>query len=116
MSAKQQVLAAAIVGAMSPESDIVAPPRTRAFSFNAAVADMQVGDMPAARVVQIDPTMAIGDALAEMSTQADKLRNSVTSATSQAKRRIPGSDYSVEIADIKLKSGLYLLALVHRTV
>lgn len=115
MSAKQQVLAAALVGAMSPESDIAAPPRTRAFSFNAAVADMQVGDMPAARVVQIDPDTTIGDAKAAMSEQADKLRNSVTSAVSQAKRRIPGADYSVEITEINIKSGLYLLALVHRT-
>lgn len=116
MSARNQVLAAAIVGAMSPEVDIAPPPRVRAFSFNAAVADMQVGDMPVARVVQIDPATTIGDAMAEMSAQADKLRNNVTSAVSSAKRRNPGSDYSVEITDIKIKSGLYLLALVHRTV
>lgn len=115
MSAKQQVLAAAIVGAMSPETDIAPPPRARAFSFNAAVADMEVGDMPAARVVQIDPTTTIGDAKAEMSAMADKLRNSVTSAVSSAKRRIPGSDFSVEITEINIKSGMYLLALVHRT-
>lgn len=115
MSAKQQILNAALVGAMSPESDIAAPPRARVFSFSAAVADLEVGDMPAARVVKIDEDQSVADALAGLDTMSVKLRNSLASAVSAAKRRIPGSDFSIEITDIKIKSGLYLLALVHRT-
>lgn len=115
MSAKQQLLNAALVGALSPESDIAAPPRSRVFSFSAAVADMEVGDMPVTRVVKIDDDQSVADALAGLAGVADKLRNSVGSAVTQAKRRIPGSDFSIEINDIKIKSGLYLLALVHRT-
>lgn len=114
MSAKQQVLTAALVGAMSPEADVAPPARARSSSFASTVADLQVGDAPAAKVQLIDSTTTIGDALAAMSDMSEKLRNSVTSSVSQAKRRIPGSDFSVEITDIKTKSGIYLLALVHR--
>lgn len=115
MSAKQQILNAALVGAMSPESDIAAPPRARVFSFSAAVADLEIGDAPASRVVKIDDDQSIADALAGLAGVSEKLRNNVGSAVSSAKRRNPGSDFSIEITDIKIKSGLYLLALVHRT-
>lgn len=115
MSAKQQLLNAAMVGAMSPESDIATPPRARTYSFATAVTDMQMGDAPVSRVVQIDPDTSIADALTTMSEASEKLRNAVGSSVSSAKRRNPGADYSIEISDIKLKTGLYLLALVHRT-
>lgn len=115
MSAKQQVLTAALVGAMSPEADVAPPARARSSSFASTVADLNVGDPPAAKVQLIDPTTPIGDALSGMSEMSERLRNSVTSSVSQAKRRLPGSDFSVEITDIKTKSGMYLLALVHRT-
>jgi hypothetical protein len=100
---------------MGPESDVAQPARVRSSSFASTVADLNVGDQPAARVQQIDPTMPVGDAIASVSELAEKLRNSVQSSVSQAKRRLPGSDYSIEITDIKTKSGMYLLALVHRT-
>lgn len=116
MSAKQQILNAALVGAMSPESDIAAPPRSRVFSFSAAVADLEVGDMPASRVVKLDGELTLDEAMASITAVSEKLRNSLASAVSAAKRRNPGSDFSIEITDIKIKSGLYLLALVHRTV
>jgi hypothetical protein len=115
MSSKQQsVLSAALVAAMGPESDVAQPPRARSSSFASMVADMNVGDQPVARVQQVPDDLSIGDALAIMSSMSEKLRNSVQSAVYQAKRRLPGSDYSIEITDIKMKSGLYILALVHR--
>lgn len=116
MSSKQQaILSAALVAAMGPEADVAPPPRARSASFASAVADLNVGDQPAARVQQIDPSLPIGEAIALVSSLAEKLRNSVQSSVNQAKRRLPGSEYSIEIADIKIKSGMYLLALVHRT-
>lgn len=116
MSSKQQsVLSAALVAAMGPESDVTQPTRARSASFASAVADLNVGDQPAARVHQIDPSLPVGDAIASTPALAEKLRNSVQSSVNQAKRRVPGSEYSVEITDIKTKSGMYLLALVHRT-
>jgi hypothetical protein len=112
---QQSVLQAALVGSMAPEGDVTPPPRARSASFASAVSDLNVGDQPAARVQQIDPTLPIGDAIAQVSALSEKLRNSVQSSVNQAKRRVPGSEYSIEIADIKTKSGMYLLALVHRT-
>lgn len=112
---QQSVLQAALVGSMAPEGDVAVPARARSASFASAVSDLNVGDQPAARVQQIDPMMTIRDAMADMSMMSEKLRNSVQSSVNQAKRRVPGSEYSIEIADIKTKSGMYLLALVHRT-
>lgn len=112
---QQSVLQAALVGSMAPEGDVALPQRARSASFASMVADLNVGDQPAARVQQIDPSTPIGDAIASVSEMSEKLRNSVQSSVSQAKRRLPGSDYSIEITDIKTKSGMYLLALVHRT-
>lgn len=115
MSDKNQVLNAALVGAMSPEADVLPPARARSSSFASTVADLNVGDPPASKVQLIDPTITIDDALKGMSEMSERLRGSVTSSVSQAKRKVPGSEYSIEIMDIKGKSGMYLLALVHRT-
>jgi predicted RNA-binding protein with TRAM domain len=112
---QQSVLQAALVGSMAPEGDVAVPARARSASFASAVSDLNVGDQPAARVQQIDPTLPIGEAIALAPSLSEKLRNSVQSSVNQAKRRVPGSEYSVEITDIKTKSGMYLLALVHRT-
>lgn len=116
MSSKSQsVLTAALVGAMSPEADITLPPRARSSSFASTVADLNVGDQPAARVWQVPANLSIETALTNLTQFGEKLRNSVQSSVSQAKRRIKGAEYSIEITDIKIKSGIYLLVLVHRT-
>lgn len=112
---QQSVLQAALVGSMAPEADVSIPARARSASFASMVADLNVGDQPAARVQQIDPALPIGEAIALVSSMSEKLRNSVQSSVNQAKRRAPGSEYSIEIADVTVKSGMYLLALVHRT-
>ena len=112
---QQSVLQAALVGSMAPEGDVALPQRARSASFASMVADLNVGDQPAARVQQVPDDLSVCDALAIMSTMSEKLRNSVQSSVNQAKRRVPGSEYSIEITDIKMKSGLYVLALVHRT-
>lgn len=114
MSQKEQVLNAALVGAMSPESDVAQPPRVRSSSFAATVADLEVGDPPASKVQLIDPNLSLAEALAGMGEMSERLRSNVTSSVAQAKRRNPGSEYSIEITDIKTKSGMYLLALIHR--
>lgn len=116
MSNKQHVLTAALVGAMAPDTDIVAPSRARSFSFASAVASINVGDMPAARVVKIDGEFTIEQANAVIATETEKLRGSVASAVSQARRKNPGAEYSIETEPVLLRSGVYILALVHRTV
>lgn len=115
MSKNDQILNAALVGAMSPEADVLPPARVRSASFASTVADMAPLDPPAARVQAIGTNVTIGDAIAGMSEASERLRNSVTSSVAQAKRRNPGNEYSVEITPITTKSGMYLLALVHRT-
>lgn len=117
MATKKQseVLSAALVGAMAPEGDVTIPTRIRAYSFAASVTDLNVGDQPAAKVQLIDPATPIGDAINGVTALSDKLRNSVQSTVNQAKRRVPGAEYSIEISDVMMKSGMYLLALVHRT-
>jgi hypothetical protein len=115
MSKNSQVLNAALVSAMSPESDVPPPARARSASFASSVADLRMGDAPASKVMQIDRSLTIDAALEQMSETAERFRSSITSSVQQAKRRCPGAEYSIEISDIKIKSGMYLLALVHRT-
>lgn len=117
MAAKQDsnVVAKALAGAMSAEADVTPPARSRSSSFASTVSDLNVGDAPAAKVLVVDPSLTISDALHQMSEAGERLRNSVTSSVAQARRRNPGAEFSVEITDIKTKSGIYLLALIHRT-
>jgi predicted RNA-binding protein with TRAM domain len=118
MTGKQQpnaVIAKALVGVMGVESDVAPPARARSSSFASTVSDLNVGDAPASKVQPIDNTLTVAEALAQMSDAGERLRNSVTSSVAQAKRKNPGAEYSVEITDIKTKSGFYSLALIHRT-
>lgn len=116
MSKHQQILHAAMVGAMAPETDIPTPSRARAFSFASAVASINLGDMPAAKVVKISNDLSIEAANASISTETEKLRGSVASAVNQARRRNPGAEYSIETEAVFMRSGLYIIALIHRTV
>lgn len=115
MSKQQQVLSAALVGAMAPDNDIPVPSRARSFSFASAVAAINVGDMPAARVVKIDGELSIDAANAMIVEQTDKLRGSIASAVNQAKRRNPGAEFSIETETVFMRSGVYIIGLVHRT-
>jgi hypothetical protein len=118
MTGKQQanaVVAKVLTAAMGVESDVAPPPRARSSSFASTVSDLNVGDPPASKVQMIDNTLTVADALAQMSDAGERLRNSVTSSVAQAKRKNVGAEYSVEITDIKTKSGIYSLALIHRT-
>lgn len=114
MSKHQQILGAALVGAMAPDTDIPVPSRARAFSFASAVASINVGDMPAARVVKIDNSLSVEEANASITSETDKLRSSVASAVNQAKRKNPNAAYTIETETVLMRSGVYIIALVHR--
>lgn len=99
---------------MCPESDVSKPARTRSASFASVVADLLVGGDPAAKAMALNPNMTIEQVAAQKPQLSERLRNSVQSSVNQAKRRVPGSEYSIEISDITLKSGVYLIAVVSR--
>jgi hypothetical protein len=99
---------------MCPEPDVSKPARTRSASFSSVVADLLVGGDPAAKVMALNPNLTIEQLTAQKPELSEKLRNAVQSSVNQAKRRVPGSQYSIEISDIALKSGVYLVAVVTR--
>ena len=105
-------VAAAMMGA---EADVSPPTRARSSSFASMVLDLNVGDQPASRVVQLDLEESVENTVERLKENRDKLRNTVTSAVSQAKRRNPGSEYSIEVGDFMLISGIYVVAMVRRT-
>jgi hypothetical protein len=107
-------LARITAAALCPEPDVVVPPRARSASFASAVADLKIGGDPAAKVMRMDPAMTVAELAAARSSLAEKLRNTAQSSVNQAKRRLPGTEYSIEVCDLACKSGLYLIALVSR--
>lgn len=108
---KQKVAEAmGVVDAVKP----VAASRTQAGSFATMIAEMQVGDQPASRVAERDPGQSVDYTMATLKDGRDKLRNAVTSSVAQAKRRVPGAEYSIEVFDAMAPSGIYIIALVWR--
>ena len=97
------------------ESDVSIPSRARSHSFASVLADMKVGEPPAARAMPIelsnDPAFSLKDA---MSDAKDRLRNNVQPSMSQASRRVDGAKFSCECNIMVADSGMYAVALVRR--
>lgn len=113
--AEQVVIGKAMVAAMSPETDVPPPSRARSASLASAIADLTVGGDPASKVAKCDPALTFERYTSQKSQLNERLRNTVQSSVNQAKRRVPGAEYSIEINDLITKSGMYLVALVSRT-
>lgn len=116
-AAKQAVPATTKVAAamMCAEPDVAQPSRARSASFASAVSDLKVGGDPAAKVATVERGLTIEEAIASKPELSERLRNSVMSSVTQAKRKLGGkAEFSVEIIDITSKSGVYLIALVFR--
>lgn len=100
---------------MGAEAGVLPPTRARASSFASAVFDLEVGDQPASRVIQLDAAGTVAEHMADLAEQREKLRGSVTSAVSQAKRRNPDAQYSIEVTNFLGAFGIMIAALVRRT-
>lgn len=105
-----------LVAAMGAESGVTLPPRTRSSSFASMVSDLEEGDAPAARTFRFPVDTPLEHALAGISDESERLRNAVTSSVAQAKRKNPGREFSIETTQLVTKSGLFVIALVTRTV
>lgn len=114
MNNKAELAVKAMAGMMGAESGILPPPRTRIASFAAAVADMQVGDTPVAKVMELDTRLSVTDALAANSEMCERMRNNVAPSVRQARRKNPDAEYSVETTPLTTKTGMYVIALVTR--
>lgn len=112
--AEQQVVSKALAAAMCPEGDVAPPTRARSSSLASAIADLNVGGDPASKVVALNPKLTIEEITASRASASERLRNTVQGSVNQAKRRVPGAEYSIEISDLTTKSGMYLIALVSR--
>jgi len=113
--ANAQTAHAVLTAMLGSEQGVTPPARNRSSSFASLVADLNVGDSPASRVIELAHTTSIGDAVEQLPALREKLRNSVTSAVSAARRRVPGSDFSIEVGNLMMNSGMYVVALVRRT-
>lgn len=112
--AEQVVVGKALAAAMCPETDVAPPTRARSASLASAIADLAVGGDPASKATKLDPALTIEEITATKSQLSERLRNAVQSSVNQAKRRVPGAEFSIEINDLTTKSGMYLVALVSR--
>jgi hypothetical protein len=115
MKASEAAVSKVAAAVLCPESDVAQPTRARSASFASAVADLKVGGEPAAKTMRLDPAMTVADLATARPALSEKLRNTAQSSVSQAKRRVPGAEFSIEICDLTAKSGMYLIALVSRT-
>lgn len=111
---KKDITTKALVAAMGAEANVAPPSRARSSSFASMVASLEVGDAPAVRAQQIPSTLTVIDAISKISEECERLRNNVTPSVAAAKRKIPGSDFSVEVGHYVNKTGMYVLALITR--
>lgn len=107
----------ALAAAMGTEPD-VAPPasKARSGSLTSAIADLQLGSDPVAKVYMVEPDVKAQDLRAVLSTEKERMRNNVTSCVVAARKRVPGADYSIEVGEILMGSGVYVVALISRKV
>jgi len=115
MTRKNTVLTAALAGAMAPEAGVTKPPRNRSSSFASMVADLRVGDTPAAKVMDVDGDSTLAETLDSMPTLIERHRNNVYSAVVRAKERNLGAEYTIEVTHFVGRVTIYIVALVTRT-
>lgn len=114
MTKRNEIAAKVAVALTGIETDVAVPSRVRAYSFASMLVDMHVGAPPACRAALVDATAAPTFADAITSTK-ERLRDGVQSSINQAKRRNPGSSYSIEcVATVSLE-GVTVVAMVRRT-
>lgn len=114
MSKKNEIAAKVAVALTGIETDVAVPSRARASSFTSTLTDMGVGAAPACRALLVDASVApvFADAI---TLTKERLRDGVQSSINQAKRRIPGSSYSIECVACVSLEGVIIVALVRRT-
>lgn len=100
---------------MNAESDVAPPARARASSFASAVFDLQPGDAPACRALDLDAVGTVADHMAQLAEYRDKLRNTLSSAVSQARRRDAGREFTIEVTTILTSRGITVVGMVRRT-
>lgn len=114
MSKQKDIATKALAAVMGAESGVSVPTRARSSSFASVIGDLRVGDAPAVRAIAIDSTLSVADALAAIPEEAERLRNTITSAVARAKTRNEGSDYTVESAQMVTKSSVYVALIITR--
>jgi hypothetical protein len=77
------------------------------------VENLEVGEV-ASRTLPIDPNLPWGDYDATVTPLRVRMRNNIAPAVKRAKDAIPGADYRVEVADIRLAAGPALTVCVTR--
>lgn len=77
--------------------------RKRSSSFNAVVADLEVGES-ASRAFKIDPDTTIGEIVEQRAATRAMLRNNVLAAMARAKTAT-GGDYSLDVGELVAHSG-----------
>lgn len=115
MARKNTIIDAAMIGVMTAETAVAKPPRNRSSSFASMVADLRVGDTPAAKVMDADGTSTLEETLDALPALIERHRNNVNSAVVRAKDRNLGAEYAIEVTHFLARRSLYIVALVTRT-
>lgn len=96
-----------------PEDDVPEPSRRVPHSFAMLVENLEVGDV-ASRTIPLNPHLALGEYDTVATSMRVRLRNNVAPAVKRAKDAVPGAEYRVEVADIRLAAGAALTVCVTR--
>lgn len=100
--------------AMTPDETKRKPRGPRLSSFNASVLDLDVGESTS-KIRVVDSTTTVERLAAELPMIREQVRNSTTPAVTNAKSKIAGSRYSIEVADLMTPTGrLFVCAIVTR--
>lgn len=97
------------------EAGVSEPSRRRSSSFASQITDLTDIGHVAARVQPFPSDWSMDDISANMSDMREKLRNNIAPSVRQAKNRVPGADYSVEVTSFAATTKMYVIALVTRT-
>lgn len=96
-----------------PENAVPEPSRRIAHSFAMLVENLEVGDI-ATRAMPINPDLTLAEYDEVVTPFRVRVRNNIAPAVKRAKEAIPGADYRVEVADIRLSAGAALVVCVTR--
>lgn len=114
MTKRSEIASKVAVALTGIETDVAQPSRTHASSFASTLVSMSVGAAPACRAAHVDASAAPTFADAVTLTK-ERLRDGVQSSINQAKRRLPGSAYSIECVATLSLEGPVVIAMVRRT-
>lgn len=106
-----------LISALSvPDTGIDPPSKRNPNSLTSLIASLRVGEC-ASRVEALDSNMSVRDMALTVGEIKSTLRNNVAPSVRNARQRVAGSEFTVEVAELVTPAGsLYVVAIITRTL